>query len=67
MGVEIGIIADLLFQGRTVQLRGFGTFYPKTRKERPGYDMQRKVPVTIPKRIVALFSPAPNMKKTDGL
>lgn len=56
-----GVIAEHLNEGRKVELRNFGTFYPKTRKARPARNPRTGAVVWLPVRRVALWRPSPEL------
>ncbi len=55
------VITEHLLEGRSVEIKGFGTFYPKWRKPRPARDIRRGIPVWLPRRRVALLRWAPGL------
>jgi nucleoid DNA-binding protein len=56
-------IRQVLEQGRTIELRGFGTFYTKQRKARPARNPKTGETVPLPERIVPLFKFSGRLKK----
>ena len=56
-----GAFAKLMADGRHIELRGFGTFYPKVRKARPARNLQTGEVVPLPQRLVALFRFSPEV------
>ena len=52
-----------LSQGRTIELRGFGTFYVKQRKRRIGHNPKTGKKVEVPTHGVALFRPGLELKR----
>ena len=52
-----------LRQGRTIELRGFGTFYVKQRKGRIGRNPKTGKQVEVPAHGVALFRPGLELKR----
>jgi integration host factor subunit beta len=51
----LGIIAEILEKGNSIEIRGFGTFYTKIRKPRPARNPKTGEVVPLLKRIVPLF------------
>jgi integration host factor subunit beta len=51
----LGIIAEILEKGNSIEIRGFGTFYTKVRKPRPARNPKTGEVVPLLKRIVPLF------------
>lgn len=49
-------ITEAVASGDKVTLVGFGTFEPRTRKEREGHNPKTKEPLTIPETVVPTFS-----------
>lgn len=56
-------IARILEEGRNIEIRGFGTFYTKTRKPRPARNPKTGEVVPLYKREVPLFKYSAEMKK----
>lgn len=48
-------IGDILGEDRSIEVRGFGTFYPKIRKPRPARNIRTGEVVPLAKRVVPLF------------
>ncbi len=61
--IEIG---DSLIEGEKVELRGFGVFKTKERKERLGRNPKTGKTVSIPPRKVVIFKPGSTLKKKVG-
>ena len=55
------VIKDNLAQGKRIELRGFGTFYTKTRKARPVRNPRTGEEVKLPERRVPLLRFAKGM------
>jgi nucleoid DNA-binding protein len=56
-------IGQMLQQGKHIELRGFGSFYPKTRKARPARNPKTGEVVPLPERVVPLFKYSGDIKK----
>ncbi len=56
-------ISEFVEKGRTIEIRGFGTFYTKERKPRPARNPRTGDVVPLPKRIVPLFKYSNDLKK----
>lgn len=56
-------ITDALARGETIELRNFGVFKIKTRKERVGRNPKTGTSVVIPERRVVVFKSGMIMKK----
>lgn len=56
-------LSHLLEEGRTIEIRGFGTFYTKERKPRPARNPKTGEVVNLPKRVVPLFKYSSDLKK----
>ena len=52
------VVKASMAQGNNVYLRGFGSFIIKTRAEKTGRDMSKKVSITIPAHKIPAFKPA---------
>lgn len=52
-----------VINGRTVELRGFGTFYPKFQKARRGVNIKAGESMQIPERYVPDFKPGTIFKE----
>ncbi|MBN1980927.1 MAG: integration host factor subunit beta [Chitinivibrionales bacterium] len=57
-------IAEILEDNRTIEIRGFGTFYTKVRKPRPARNPKTGDVVPLPKRVVPLFKYSNELKKS---
>ena len=62
-------ISTILEGGKSIEIRGFGTFYTKTRKPRPARNPKTGEVVPLLKRMVPLFKYSNELKKkiTDTL
>jgi len=56
-------IAQILSTGRSIEIRGFGTFYSKIRKPRPARNPKTGEVVPLPRRVVPLFKYSSEQKK----
>ena len=56
-------IAIILEEERTIEIRGFGTFYTKVRKPRPARNPKTGEVVPLKRRIVPLFKYSSELKK----
>jgi nucleoid DNA-binding protein len=56
-------IADTLRDGKTIELRKFGTFAAKDRKARPALNPRTLEKCIVPARIVPVFKASPELKK----
>ena len=56
-------IADYLEKNRTIEIRGFGTFYTKIRKPRPARNPKTGEVVPLKRRRVPLFKYSSELKK----
>lgn len=52
------VVKSSMAKGNNVYLRGFGSFIIKTRAEKTGRDMSKKVSITIPAHKIPAFKPA---------
>lgn len=52
------VLAKTLAEGNRVELRGFGVFMSKVRRERLGRNPRTREPVRIPSRLVPVFKPS---------
>ena len=52
------VVKASMAKGNNVSLRGFGSFIIKTRAEKTGRDMSKKVSITIPAHKIPAFKPA---------
>jgi len=53
-----GVLQEELVAGRSVALRGFGTFEPQRRRPRLGRNPSTGEPIHLPATMVAAFRPA---------
>lgn len=51
----LGSISDVMAENNSIELRGFGTFYPKVRKPRPARNIHTGEVIPLKKRVVPLF------------
>ena len=51
-------ISIALLDGKSVSMRGFGTFYLKHRAEKTARNMQNNTTIIIPEHDIAAFKPA---------
>lgn len=56
-------ISKILEEGKTIEIRGFGTFYTKVRKPRPARNPRTGEVVPLGKRRVPLFKYSSELKK----
>ncbi len=56
-------IGNILVEGKTIEIRGFGTFYTKVRKPRPARNPKTGEVVPLQKRVVPLFKYSSELKK----
>lgn len=59
----IETLSVILETGKTVEIRGFGTFYTKVRKPRPARNPKTGEVVPLGKRVVPLFKYSSELKK----
>jgi len=59
-------IAEELERGRTIEMRGFGTFYVKERKARPARNPKTGEIIPLARRMVPLFKFSGELKKRAG-
>ena len=52
------VVKSSMAKGNNVYLRGFGSFIVKTRAEKTGRDMSKKISITIPAHKIPAFKPA---------
>ena len=52
------VVKASMAKGNNVYLRGFGSFIVKTRAEKTGRDMSKKISITIPAHKIPAFKPA---------
>ncbi len=58
----MGIMQEAFIEGKSIYLRGFGTFKVTTRKAKVGQNINAGTSVVIPERQVVLFKAAPVLK-----
>ncbi len=56
-------IGEILAENNTIEIRGFGTFYPKIRKPRPARNIHTGEVVPLKKRVVPLFRYSTGVKE----
>lgn len=56
-------VAQILEDNKTIEIRGFGTFYTKERKPRPARNPKTGEVVPLPRRVVPLFKYSSEIKK----
>lgn len=56
-------IGTILEEGKSIEIRGFGTFYTKVRKPRPARNPKTGEVVPLLKRVVPLFKYSSELKK----
>ena len=56
-------ISRILENNKTIEIRGFGTFYTKVRKPRPARNPKSGEVVPLPRRMVPLFKYSSELKK----
>jgi nucleoid DNA-binding protein len=56
-------VKDALKEGKHIEIRGFGTFKLKTRKERMGRNPKTEEQVTVPERVVPSFKFSRSLKE----
>jgi nucleoid DNA-binding protein len=59
----LGSIAGILETGKSIEIRGFGTFFTKVRKPRPARNPKTGEVVPLQKRVVPLFKYSNELKK----
>lgn len=57
-------VKKAILNGQRVDLRNFGAFYPKYRKEKKGQDITRKRTVVIPACYIPGFKPSKGFKES---
>lgn len=58
------VIIEALRNGERIELRNFGVFYIKTRKQRIGRNPKTGEVIPVPERQTVIFKPGLEMKKT---
>jgi len=56
-------LTDLLTQGKSLTIYGFGTFFCKYLEERQGYDLSTKQTVLLPAKNKVHFHPSDSLKE----
>ena len=59
----LSVVSDTLIEGRTIEIRGFGTFLTKVRKPRPARNPKTGEVVPLLKRTVPLFKFSSDLRK----
>lgn len=54
----LSLVRTNVIEGNRVQLRGFGSFYPKYRKEKVGRIIASAKTIKIPAHVIPAFKPA---------
>lgn len=57
------VISEMLDEGQTIEIRGFGTFYTKERKPRPARNPRTGEICPLDRRRVALFRFSPEVRQ----
>ncbi len=57
------VILEMLYEEKTIEIRGFGTFYTKERKPRPARNPRTGEICPLDKRRVALFRFSPEVRQ----
>ncbi len=57
------VVSEMLVSGKTIEIRGFGTFYAKERKPRPARNPRTGEVCPLEARKVALFRFSPELKQ----
>ena len=57
------VIVERLYEGKTVEIRGFGTFYTKERKPRPARNPRTGEICPLDWRLAALFRFSPEVRE----
>lgn len=58
----LNAITEILAENHTIEIRGFGSFYPKVRRPRPARNIRTGTVVPLKKRVVPLFRYASGVK-----
>ncbi|MCK8604406.1 HU family DNA-binding protein [Desulfoferrobacter suflitae] len=66
IGTVIDILGEVLIKREPVQLTGFGTFEPVTRKARTGRNPKTGEPVSIPEKTTVRFRPSKKLIEVHG-
>jgi len=63
----LAVVGESLGEGQNIELRGFGSFKVKTRRERVARNPQTGEKVEVPRRFVPVFKPSSTLsgKLTD--
>lgn len=56
-------VSKILEEEKTIEIRGFGTFYTKVRKPRPARNPKTGEVVPLPRRVVPLFKYSNDLKR----
>jgi len=57
------VILEMLYEEKTIEIRGFGTFYSKERKPRPARNPRTGEICPLDRRRVALFRFSPEVRE----
>jgi nucleoid DNA-binding protein len=57
------VVSEMLYDGKTIEIRGFGTFYTKERKPRPARNPRTGEICPLGRRRVALFRFSPDVRQ----
>ncbi len=60
----LSTISDILCTGKSIEIRGFGTFYSKKRKPRPARNPKTGEVIPLLERYVPLFKFSSDIKKS---
>jgi nucleoid DNA-binding protein len=60
----LNLVGEILSDGRTIEIRGFGTFHIKVRKPRPARNPKTGDVVPLFKRVVPLFKYSAELKQS---
>lgn len=63
LAATFDVIQEALIQQNSIAIAGFGSFATKTREERKGRNPSTGEELTIPKAIVPVFKPGPQLKE----
>lgn len=58
----VGVIGDQVASGKSVNLRGFGTFKAVTREARKAQHPRTRATIHVPRKKVPVFRPSPDWK-----
>lgn len=60
----LSLVRTNVIEGNRVQLRGFGSFYPKYRKEKVGRIIASAKTIKIPAHVIPAFKPAKSFSQS---